>query len=190
MLRPWDQGGRAVGVRAAVHSLASEITLIKSIRTAGALSPVGQSSTSRAENNTLLFTDLSLSTFVFHFVQNEVNNGRDTCSSVASLPVGWLPPCRVAAPGGTLLLWVPFAVHFLWEEVNTTSPAFEKEKHLELSLLLQHTFSEMSKTSSFTSFPILGKIISADATGTFTRGLIGTYFHYCPFKFFCVWTKV
>lgn len=83
-------GGRAVGVRAAVHSLASEITLIKSIRTARALSPVGQSSTSRAENNTLLFTDLSLSTFVFPFVQNEVNNGRHTCSSVASLPVGWL----------------------------------------------------------------------------------------------------
>lgn len=84
-----------MGVRAAVHSLASEITLIKSIRTARALSPVGQSSTSWAEHNTPLFTDLSLSTSVFHFVQNAVNNGRDTCSATASLP------CRVAEPGGT-----------------------------------------------------------------------------------------
>lgn len=130
MLRPWDQGGRAVGVRAAVHSLASEITLIKSIRTARALSPVGQSSTSRAENNTLLFTDLSLSTFVFPFVQNEVNNGRQTCSSVASLPVGWLHQVEPYSSESCLLStycgkrWTPPPLHLRKKSISSCRCCF------------------------------------------------------------------
>lgn len=151
MLRPWDQGGRAVGVRAAVRSLASEITLIKSMRTARALSPVGQSSTSRAENNTLLFTDLSLSTFVFHFVQNEVNNGRDTCSSAASLPVGWLHQVEPYSSESCLLStyrgkrWTPPPLHLRKKGISSCCCCFS-------TLLVK-----MSKTLSFISFPFLEK---------------------------------